>query len=69
MTFDQTQHRMQTQIDRAKLLAMLEDRIEPRLHLGDYDKDAYGEYGFNCCGCSTLTMLYNEIVELIEQAV
>ena len=69
MTFDQTQHQMQTQIDRAALLAILEQRMEPRLSMDRYKGDEYGGPGFSCCGCSSLTLLYNEIWELIEKAV
>ena len=44
---------------REKIAARIEDELGKLVGIDRYQKDANGQYGYNCCGCSS----YWEIVE------
>lgn len=55
-------------INADELLARLQIEIEPRLDLWKYQKlGDTGTYGYDCCGCSTPSQVYDDIVSLISR--
>ena len=52
---------------REKLAQQIEDELSELVGIDTYKKDANGQYGYNCCGCSSYWQIVEHAARIVRE--